>query len=79
MRTGSRVLKVVCEPRKREALVIPDQNKGSVLIKTYYNSYSNFWTGRQYVLEYEEIDSEFTQESALMLKTSTPKLEKEGK
>lgn len=24
-------------------------------MKTYYKGYSNFWTGRQYVLEYEEI------------------------
>ena len=61
LRTGSRVLKVVCEPSKREAVVITDQNKGVVLMKTYYKGYSNFWTGRQYVLEYEEIDSEFTQ------------------
>ena len=52
--TGSRVLKVVCEPSKREAVVIPDQNKGGVLMQTYYKGYSNFWTGRQYVLEYEE-------------------------
>lgn len=54
-RTGSRVLKVVCEPSKREAVVIPDQNKGGVLKQTDYKGYSNFWTGRQYVLEYEEI------------------------
>ena len=26
-------------------------------MKTYYKGYSNFWTGRQYVLEYEEDDS----------------------
>lgn len=56
MRTGSRVRKVVCEPSKREAVVIPDQNKGGVLMQTYYKGYSNFWTGRQYVLEYEEVD-----------------------
>lgn len=48
--------KVVCEPSKREAVVIPDQNKGGVLKQTDYKGYSNFWTGRQYVLEYEEID-----------------------
>jgi hypothetical protein len=47
----------VCEPSKREALVIPDQKKGGVLMKTYYKGFSNFWTGRQYVLEYEEDDS----------------------
>lgn len=23
-------------------------------MQTYYKGYSNFWTGRQYVLEYEE-------------------------
>lgn len=45
----------MCEPSKREAVVIPDQNKGVVLKQTYYKGYSNFWTGRQYVLEYEEI------------------------
>ena len=28
MQMGSRVRKVVCEPSKREAVVIPDQNKG---------------------------------------------------
>lgn len=50
------VRKVVCEPSKREALVIPDQNKFGVLMKTYYKGFSNFWTGRQYVLEYEEDD-----------------------
>ena len=55
MRTGSRVRKVVCEPSKREAVVIPDQDKGGVLMQTYYKGYSNFWTGRQYVLEYEEV------------------------
>ena len=46
----------MCEPSKREALVIPDQNKFGVLMKNYYKGYSNFWTGRQYVLEYEEDD-----------------------
>ena len=51
------VLKVVCGPSKREAVVIPDQNKGGVLMQTYYKGYSNFWTGRQYVLEYEEINN----------------------
>lgn len=25
-------------------------------MQTYYKGYSNFWTGRQYVLEYEEVD-----------------------
>lgn len=25
-------------------------------MQTYYKGYSNFWTGRQYVLEYEETD-----------------------
>lgn len=45
----------MCEPSKDEALVIPDQNKGGVLMQTYYKGYSNFWTGRQYVLEYEEV------------------------
>lgn len=55
------VRKVVCEPSKSETLVIPDQNKGGVLMQAYYKGYSNFWTGRQYVLEYEEIDSEFIQ------------------
>ena len=55
LRTGSRVRKVVCEPSKREAVVIPDQNKGGALMQTYYKGYSNFWTGRQYVLEYEEV------------------------
>ena len=45
----------MCEPSKREAVVIPDQNKGGVLLQTYYKGYSNFWTGRQYVLEYEEV------------------------
>lgn len=55
MLTGSRVRrKCVCEPSKREPLVIPDQLKGGVLMQTYYKGYSNFWTGRQYVLEYEE-------------------------
>jgi hypothetical protein len=24
-------------------------------MQTYYKGYSNFWTGRQYVLEYEEV------------------------
>lgn len=51
------MLKVVCEPSKREAVVIPDQNKGGVLKQTDYKGYSNFWTGRQYVLEYEEINN----------------------
>ena len=51
----------MCEPSKSETLVIPDQNKGGVLMQAYYKGYSNFWTGRQYVLEYEEIDSEFIQ------------------
>lgn len=55
MQMGSRVRKVVCEPSKRKAVVIPDQNKGGVLLQTYYKGYSNFWTGRQYVLEYEEV------------------------
>lgn len=55
LRTGSRVRKVVCEPSKREAVVIPCQDKGGVLMQTYYKGYSNFWTGRQYVLEYEEV------------------------
>jgi hypothetical protein len=45
----------VCEPSKKEAVVIPDQDKGGVLMQTYYKGYSNFWTGRQYVLEYEEV------------------------
>lgn len=55
MLTGSRVRrKCVCEPSKREPLVIPDQLKVVVLMQTYYKGYSNFWTGRQYVLEYEE-------------------------
>lgn len=58
MRTGSSVRKVVCEPSKRDAVVIPDQNKGGVLMQTYYKGYSNFWTGRQYVLEYEETDTD---------------------
>ena len=26
-------------------------------MQTYYKGYSNFWTGRQYVLEYEEINN----------------------
>jgi len=26
-------------------------------VKTYYKGYSNFWTGRQYVIEYEEINN----------------------
>lgn len=26
-------------------------------MKTYYKGFSNFWTGRQYVLEYEEYDN----------------------
>lgn len=46
MRTGSRVRKVVCEPSKKYAVVIPDQNKLGVLMQTYYKGYSNFWTGR---------------------------------
>ena len=46
----------MCEPSKRKALVIPDQNKFGVLMKNYYEGFSNFWTGRQYVLEYEEVD-----------------------
>ena len=55
--------KVVCEPSKREALVIHDQNKFGVLMKTYYKCFSNYaasgivndnveTTG---ILEYEEI------------------------
>ena len=55
LRTGSRVRKVVCEPSKREAVVIPGQDKGGVLMQTYYKGYANFWTGRQYVLDYEEV------------------------
>ena len=27
-------------------------------MQTYYKGYSNFWTGRQYVLECEEIDTD---------------------
>jgi hypothetical protein len=27
-------------------------------MQTYYKGYSNFWTGRQYVLEYEEVDTD---------------------
>ena len=53
----------MCEPSKREALVIPDQNKFGVLMKTYYKCFSNYaasgivndnveTTG---ILEYEEI------------------------
>ena len=53
----------MCEPSKREALVIPDQNKFGVLMKTYYKGFSNYaasgivndnveTTG---ILEYEEI------------------------
>ena len=55
LQMGLKVRKVVCEPSKSEAVVIPNQNKGGVLMQTYYKGYSNFWTGRQYVLEYEEI------------------------
>ena len=42
LRTGSRVRNVVCEPSKREAVVVPDQNKVGVLMQTYYKGYSNF-------------------------------------
>lgn len=47
----------MCYPSEREVVVITDQNKVGVLVKTYYKGYSKFWTGRQYVLEYEEINN----------------------
>ena len=39
----------MCEPSKREAVVVPDQNKVGVLMQTYYKGYSNFWTERQLI------------------------------
>ena len=45
-----KIEKVVCEPSKREPLVIPQQQKGGVLMQSYYKGYSNFWKGRQYVM-----------------------------
>lgn len=35
-------------------VISPDKDKSEVFMATYYKGYSNFWTGRQYVLEYEE-------------------------
>ena len=44
----------MCEPSKRDSVVIPDQNKGGVLMQTYYKGYGSNTHERQYVLEYEE-------------------------
>lgn len=47
---------VMCEPSKKMPLVIADTRKAGTFMQSYYKGYSNLWTGRQYVLEYEEVD-----------------------
>ena len=46
---------VMCEPSKKMPLVIANTRNAGTFMQSYYKGYSNLWTRRQYVLEYEEV------------------------